>query len=122
MSTPKTLAFALLLGTSIVSVGAQTKPDNTAMNKGDQVTADSQKMNKADRDLTAQIRKSIIADKSLSMYAHNVKIISQNGMVTLKGPVRSDDEVKSIVAKATDAAGGSDKVVNQMEVKAKDSK
>ena len=58
-----------------------------------------------------------MADKTLSTYAHNVKIISQNGIVTLKGPVRSDDEVRSIMAKAVEVAGGSDKVVNQMSVK-----
>ena len=69
--------------------------------------------------MTAQIRKSIMADKSLSTYAHNVKIITQNGTVTLKGPVRSDDEVKTIMAKATEVAGGGDKVVNQLEVKPK---
>jgi len=116
--TPKTLAFAILLGTSLISAGAQTKPpDNTANNKGDQLTADQQKTNKADQDMTAQIRKSIMADKSLSTYAHNVKIITQSGTVTLKGPVRSDDEVKNIVAKATEVAGSGDKVVNQLEVK-----
>jgi hyperosmotically inducible periplasmic protein len=100
---------------------AQTPPDNTKMNKGDgsssAVTADKQKMNTPDRTLTQQIRKSVIADKSLSTYAHNVKIISQNGMVTLKGPVRSDDEKKSIVAKAVEVAGGADKVTDQMTVK-----
>ena len=74
-------------------------------------------MNAADRNLTARIRKSVMADKTLSTYAHNVKIISQNGIVTLKGPVRSDDEVRSIMAKAVEVAGGSDKVVNQMSVK-----
>ena len=74
-------------------------------------------MNAADRDNTAKIRRSVMADKSLSSYAHNVKIISQNGMVTLKGPVRSDDEVKSIVSKATDVTGSADKVINQMSVK-----
>ena len=119
-NTSKTLAFAVLLGASVITAGAQTKPaDNSANNKGDQITADQQKANKADRDMTAQIRKSIMADKSLSTYAHNVKIITQNGMVTLKGPVRSDDEVKTIMAKATEVAGGGDKVVNQLEVKPK---
>jgi hyperosmotically inducible periplasmic protein len=82
-----------------------------------EATADQQKMNAADRALTAKIRKAVIADKSLSTYAHNVKIISQNGTVTLKGPVHSDDEVRSIMAKATDDAGGPGKVVNQMSVK-----
>jgi len=42
-------------------------------------------MNPSDRDITQQIRKSIVADKSLFTYAHNVKVITQNGMVTLKG-------------------------------------
>jgi osmotically-inducible protein OsmY len=74
-------------------------------------------MNAADRALTAKIRKAVIADKNLSSYAHNVKIISQNGTVTLKGPVRSDDEVTSIMSKATEGAGSPDKVVNQMSVK-----
>ena len=118
------LTFALLLPCLMVPVYAQStdpKPDNTAVNKRDQnpgeATADQQKMNAADRALTAKIRKAVIADKSLSTYAHNVKIISQNGTVTLKGPVHSDDEVKSIMAKATEGAGSPDKVVNQRSVK-----
>ena len=74
-------------------------------------------MNAADRDTSAKIRRTVMADKSLSTYAHNVKIISQNGTVTLKGPVRSDDEVNSIVSKATDVTGSADKVINQMSVK-----
>jgi osmotically-inducible protein OsmY len=124
--TRKTIVgFALILGTSL-SAGAlhaqdaKTKPDNSAVNKRDQnpgeATADQQKMNAADRGITAKIRKSVIADKSLSTYAHNVKIISQDGTVTLKGPVRSDDEVKSIVAKATEVTGSGDKVINQLSV------
>jgi osmotically-inducible protein OsmY len=103
------------------STEPQAKPDNTAVNKRDQspgeATADRQKMNAADRALTAKIRKAVMADKNLSTYAHNVKIISQNGIVTLKGPVHSDDEVKSIMAKATEGAGSPDKIVNQMSVK-----
>jgi len=120
------LTFALLLPSLAGAGYAQStdptpKPDNTAVNKRDQnpgeATADQQKMNAADRALTAKIRKAVMADKSLSTYAHNVKIISQNGTVTLKGPVHSDDEVKSIMATATEGAGGQDKVVNQMSVK-----
>ena len=125
---PKTraLAVAFLLGASwAVPVRAQsdapTKPDNTTVNKRDrspgEATADQQKMNPADRALAAKIRSAVMADKSLSTYAHNVKIISQSGTVTLKGPVRSNAEVESIVAKATASAGGSDKVVNQLSVK-----
>ena len=98
-----------------------TQPDNTKVNKRDRkpgaVTADQQKANAADRDLTKKIRQSVIADKSLSTYAHNVKIISQDGAVTLKGPVKSDDEKKAIVAKAIAVVGSADKVTDQMSVK-----
>jgi osmotically-inducible protein OsmY len=100
-------------------VAAQT-PDNTKANKGDgdktAVTADKQKMNKSDSALTQSIRKAVMADKSLSTYAHNVKIITQNGMVTLKGPVRSEDEKKAVMAKAVEAAGGAGNVTDEMSV------
>ncbi|HXM61751.1 MAG TPA: BON domain-containing protein [Terriglobales bacterium] len=94
--------------------------DNTQMNRGDQntnqPTADQQKDNRSDRDITQQIRKSIVKDKSLSTYAHNVKIITQNGQVTLKGPVRSDDEKRSLEAKAAEVAGAGN-VTDQLNVK-----
>jgi hyperosmotically inducible protein len=97
------------------------QPDNTKINKrdrnADEATADQQKGNATDRELTRQIRRSIVADKSLSTYALNIKIISQNGAVTLKGPVKSDDEKKAIVAKAVAAAGSADKVTDQVSVK-----
>jgi osmotically-inducible protein OsmY len=103
------------------SADSQTKPDNTAVNKRDrtpgEATAQDQKTNATDRTLAANIRRAVVADKSLSTYAHNVKIISQDGVVTLKGPVRSDAEVKTIVSKATEVVGSSDKVVNQLSVK-----
>jgi hyperosmotically inducible periplasmic protein len=57
-----------------------------------------------------------VEDKSLSTYAHNVKIISQNGMVTLKGPVRSEEEKAAVESKAAEIAG-KDKVTSQLEVK-----
>jgi osmotically-inducible protein OsmY len=119
---PKTsaLALAFLLSASWIPAHAQVQPDNTKVNKGDRsstaTTAEKQKENALDRDLTAKIRKAIVAEKSLSTYAHNVKIITQDGTVTLKGPVRSDAEVQTIIAKATEIAGAN-KVVNQMEVK-----
>jgi hyperosmotically inducible protein len=97
------------------------KPDNTKVNKRDrnpgEVTADQQKGNAADRELTKKIRQSIMADKALSSYAHNIKIISQDGAVTLKGPVKSDDEKKAVVAKAVAVAGSADKVTDQVSVK-----
>jgi len=81
-------------------------------------TADQQKDNRSDRGITQQIRQSVMKDKSLSTYAHNVKIISQNGMVTLKGPVRSDDEKRAVETKAAEVVG-QDKVTSELEVKPK---
>ncbi len=121
--------LALLFACSLALAGSvwaqdnmspsQTQPDNTKMNQGDRspsaTTADQQKENTSDRELTRQIRKSVISDKSLSTYGHNVKIIVQNGAVTLKGPVRSDEEKQSIKAKAA-AVVGADKVTDQLEV------
>lgn len=87
----------------------QTPPDNTRVNQGDrntnQPTADQQKENASDREITRQIRRSITQDKGLSTYAKNIKVITQNGSVTLRGPVRSLDEKKSIESKANEVAG-----------------
>jgi len=58
----------------------------------------------------------VIKDKSLSTYAHNIKIITQNGQVTLKGPVRSEDEKRAIEAKATEVAG-ENKVTSELNIK-----
>jgi hyperosmotically inducible periplasmic protein len=80
------------------------------------MTAGQQKENSSDRNTTRQIRQAVMKDKSLSMYAHNVKILTQNGVVTLRGPVRSDEEKQAIEAKAKQVAGD-DKVTNQLEVK-----
>ena len=71
---------------------------------------------KKDRELMQQIRKSLMADKSLSTDAHNVKVISNNGEVTLRGPVRSEDERKTVEAKAIEVAGAGH-VNNQLEIK-----
>jgi hyperosmotically inducible protein len=94
----------------------QTPPDNTKQNK-DQTnpTADQQKMNPADRTITQKIRKAIHEDTTLSTYAHNVKIITQDGKVTLRGPVRSEEEKSNIEAKAV-AVAGQGNVTNQLEI------
>ena len=95
----------------------QTPPDNTKQNKEQSPTADDQKMNPADRAITQKIRKALHDDNSLSTYAHNVKIITQDGKVTLRGPVRSDEEKASIEAKAVAVAvAGAGNVTNQLEV------
>jgi hyperosmotically inducible periplasmic protein len=101
--------------------GASPNADNTKVNKRDRAqgepTADQGKNNLSDRDTMQKIRKSLMDDKSLSTYAHNVKVISQNGKVTLKGPVRSEEEKKSVERKAEDVAG-SGNVTNEITIKA----
>jgi hyperosmotically inducible periplasmic protein len=94
----------------------QTAPDNTKTNK-DQAgpTADQQKMNPSDRAVTQKIRKAIHEDQSLSTYAHNIKVITQDGKVTLRGPVRSEEEKSNLEAKAVSVAG-QENVTNQLDV------
>ncbi|MBV9886135.1 MAG: BON domain-containing protein [Acidobacteria bacterium] len=121
------LGGCLFLGSSLPATSVRTQDtqqpaaDNTKNNKGDQstgaTTADKQKMNPADRDLTKKIRSALHDDTTLSTYAHNVKIISQDGKVTLKGPVRSDDEKAAVEAKATEIAGQGN-VTSQLTVAA----
>jgi osmotically-inducible protein OsmY len=116
------IAVAVLYGVAAVACyGQAAEPDNTKVNKRDrnaaEVTADQQKGNVSDRELTAKIRRSIMADKSLSSYAHNIKIVSQNGTVTLKGPVKSDDEKKVVMAKAVAVAGSANNVTDQISIK-----
>jgi hyperosmotically inducible protein len=115
----------LFTGIMAVSAGVafaqppQTPPDNTKVNTRDRakgaVTADQQKENAGDRELTQKIRKSLMADKSLSTYAHNVKVVAQGGQVTLKGPVRTEDEKRNVEAKAVEVAGAGH-VVNQISI------
>jgi hypothetical protein len=94
--------------------------DNTRMNKADrkntQPTAQNQSGAKADRELAAAVRKAIMRDKSLSTNAHNVKVIAKDGTVTLRGPVRSDDE-KTKVAELTRQVEGVSNVDDQLLVK-----
>jgi osmotically-inducible protein OsmY len=105
--------------------GANQEPlpaDNTKVNQRDrsqsEPTADRQKENSADRQLAQQIRRALVKDKSLSANAHNIKVITQSGMVTLKGPVDTADEKQAVEAKAAQIAG-SDKVTSEIEVRSK---
>lgn len=119
---------SLLLGVCTLALAQETnqsssgQADNTTMNQrdrnGDEPTADQQKNSRSDRDITQQIRSSIMHDKSMSTYAHNVKVITQGGQVTLKGPVRSEEEKKAIEAKAAEVAGA-DKVTSDLNVQPK---
>ena len=120
------LVGVFVIGTLAAASGKQAaspQADNTKINNRDrdanQPTADQQKETRSDRELSQQIRKAIANDKSLSTYAHNVKVITQNGTVTLKGPVKSEEEKKAVEAKAAEIAG-EQKVTSQLEIKSKD--
>jgi hyperosmotically inducible periplasmic protein len=108
------LVCILGLGLSVAAQSTKqqtTPPDNTKVNKRDQdqsrPTAGQQKENQPDREITRLIRRSITQDKDLSTYAKNIKVITLNGNVTLRGPVRSEEEKKTIEAKANEVAGAS---------------
>jgi hyperosmotically inducible protein len=99
---------------------AQAEPaDNTGRNERDRegttLTPGDQSSNEADVELTRRIREAVVADESLSTNAHNVKIITINGMVTLRGPVESEAERSKIVATAQQLAG-KNKVDNKLEI------
>ena len=98
---------------------AALEPDNTGRNVRDRneatKTPGDQSENEADRTITQNIRKAITADDSLSTNAKNVKIITNDGTVTLRGPVKSEKEKADIEAKAKQVAGVKS-VDNQLEI------
>lgn len=121
------LALGALLAMPIVAVGAEPndahgKPaDNTGKNVRDRndgtlVPTDQAKGSDADVELTRNIRKAIVDDDSLSMNAHNVKIVTLNGVATLRGPVASAAEKTRVADIATKVAGGPTKIKNELEV------
>ena len=118
-----TPVLAGLLGLTVSAfcqTGPQSdRPDNTRVNQNDRgrnsPTADQQKDDQNDVRMTQDIRRSIVKDKSMSTYAQNIKIVTQNGMVTLRGPVRSEEEKNAIEAKASEVAGAKH-VRNELQV------
>ena len=123
----KTLLFSGVLCMTLTVAKAETTPasaqvpaDNSAKNqrdvKGGPLTPEDQSNAKPDIDLTARIRQAVVKDDALSVLAKNVKIITVDGAVTLRGPVNSQAEKDSIQAKAVQIAGAG-KVTNQLEVK-----
>jgi len=133
----KVMGFALIVGCQgawatdsaetrgkpVVTQGVATpNADNTEMNVRDKngVTLTPQKQaNQAqDRELLASVRHAIVGDKALSTSAHNVKLMVADGVVTLRGPVKSADE-KSKVEKLAQNVAGVSRVDNQLDVKTK---
>lgn len=88
---------------------ASVPPDNTGVNAHDRAdakpNAGQQSENSGDLKMAQGIRRALIQDRSLSTYAHNVKVIAHNGSVTLRGPVRSEEEKQAVESKAAEVAG-----------------
>ena len=106
-------------GEEVEKSASQYPPDNTGRNvrdaKGGTVTPEDQSESEADRKLTQRVRQAIMDDQALSMVAQNVKVISINGKVTLRGPVKTESEKLTIANKARRIAG-LENVDDQLEV------
>jgi hyperosmotically inducible protein len=119
------LVLACLSTVSLAAVAAdeKTKPDNTAVNQrdrsGETETSGDQSNNAADLKITQAIRQALMKDSELSMTAKNVKIITNDGQVTLRGPVKTAQEKAKIDKLAKSAAGGA-KIDDQLDVKGSD--
>ena len=113
-------AMGLVWAQQEPATSGQQPADNTKISQRDrnqnEPTADQQKENGSDRVLAQQVRRALVKDKALSTYAHNIKVIAQDGVVTLKGPVHSEQEKQAIEAKAAEAAGGPDKIKSEIDV------
>lgn len=111
---------AIILSVEVGQISAFAQmPDNSNQNRSQanqSLSADQQGSSKSDREITTKFRKAIIAEKDLSTYAHNIKIITVNGAVTLKGPVKSEDEKTKIAAIAGNVVSP-DKITNELSVK-----
>jgi hyperosmotically inducible periplasmic protein len=92
---------------------------NVRDREGSTLTPIDQGGSEADREITQQIRKVVVADDDLSMNAKNVKIITVDGVVTLRGPVKTAAE-KTKIASVSSKAAGVKRVDNQIEVEAQD--
>jgi len=120
----KTVVAAALLSLGVCAFGGaqtsppNTAPDNTKVNERDRqagaLTADQQE-GKTDTETSRRVRQALVRAKVLSAYAHNVKIITQDGIVTLRGPVRTDEERNAIAMLAAQVAGEG-KVRNELEI------
>ena len=116
------LTILTLLSTAAIAATVWSEDpnaDNTGKNTRDRddqsQTATDQSNDPADIKISADIRKKVVDDGSLSMMAKNVKIITINGLVTLRGPVKTMEEKRTIDAKAQQIAGA-DKVDSQLEI------
>jgi osmotically-inducible protein OsmY len=115
-----TLSLICISTLALSAVAQETKPDNSAKNQrdrsGETKTSGDQSNSSEDIKITAEVRRAIVKDSSLTMAAKNVKVITAGGIVTLRGPVASAEEKTKIEQLAAAAANGA-KVDNQLEIK-----
>ena len=116
------LALACLSALSLAALAAdneKAKPDNTATNErdrsGETKTSGDQSNNSADLRITQAIRRALMKDRELSTTAKNIKVVTANGQVTLRGPVKTAQEKAKVDQIARSAAGGA-KIDDQLEV------
>jgi hyperosmotically inducible protein len=117
------LTLACLGAFSLAALAAddkKSKSDNTATNErdrsGETKTSDDQSNSSADLKITQGIRQALMKDSELSTTAKNIKVITANGQVTLRGPVKTAQEKAKISQIARSAAGGA-QIVDQLDVK-----
>ena len=115
------LCLSTLTFSAMAQDNSAPAADNSGRNErdrsGETQTSGDQSNNSMDLKTTAEIRRAIVHDGSLSMMAKNVKIITENGHVTLRGPVKSPEE-KAKIAELAKTHAGNAKVEDQLEVKA----
>jgi len=115
------VALALSATAQESTTNSKTAADNTGRNErdrsGESKTSGDQSESSEDIKTTAAIRRAVVGDGSLSMTAKNVKIITANGIVTLRGPVNSAAE-KTKIAELAKKNAGKAKIENQLDVKA----
>ena len=117
-----TLVLATVMAVTLTAAAAdeKTNADNTAINKrdrsGETITSGDQSNSSADLKITQDIRRALMKDGELSMTAKNIKIVTADGQVTLRGPVKTAEEKTKIGQIAKAAAGGA-QIVDQLDVK-----
>jgi hyperosmotically inducible periplasmic protein len=115
-----TLSLICISTLALSAVAQETKPDNTGKNERDRSTetktSGDQSNSSEDTKITANVRRALVKDSSLTMTAKNVKIVTAGGTVTLRGPVKSAEEKTKIEQLAAAAANGA-KIDNQLEIK-----
>jgi hyperosmotically inducible protein len=118
--TSLVIASVTAISMAALAADEKTNPDNTGINErdrsGDTNTSGDQSNSSADLKVTQAIRRAIMQDSQLSMTAKNIKIVTANGQVTLRGPVNNAEEKAKIGQLANSAAGGA-QIDNKLDVK-----